>query len=168
MPDLVTHLSIAYLLKTISKRWLFFLEFSIFFYFGTILPDILTRPLYILSPNVYWAVLPLHTPLPILFVCLSISYLFDERIRKGVFFTLVTGAYLHLFLDIFQKHIQPEVFLLFPFSWKSFNVGLIWPEESLYAIPFWIVIILGIKLMKRLRIKPLNKTQKKYLGENQL
>jgi len=145
MPDLVTHLSIAYLLK----RWTTVLEYSAVFYLGTILPDILTRSFYILFPNTYWVVLPLHAPIPLFFVCCLITYLFDEKLRKGVLMSLASGVFLHLVLDFFQKHIEPEFLLLFPFSWKAFELGLFWAEDSLYTIPFWIFLILIVEFTSR-------------------
>jgi len=147
MPDLITHLSVAYLLRKRVK----ILKYSAVFYLGTILPDILTRPFYILFPNTYWAVLPLHAPIPLFFVCWLITYLFDEPSRRGIFISLASGVYLHLLLDFFQKHIEPEFLPLFPFSWEALEIGLFWPEQSLYAIPFWILLILVVELISRSR-----------------
>jgi len=149
MPDLVTHLSIAYLFN----RWTKILEYSAIFYLGTILPDILTRTFYILFPSTSWAVLPLHAPIPLIFVCCLIAYLFDEQSRKGVFMSLASGVYLHLLFDLFQKHIEPEFLLLFPFSWKAFELGLFWAEDSLYTIPFWIFLILIAEFILKKRKK---------------
>ena len=147
MPDLVTHISIAYLFK----RWTKILEYSAIFYLGTILPDILTRPFYILFPNTFWAVLPLHAPIPLFFVCCLIAYLFDEPSRKGVLISLASGVYFHLLLDFFQRHIEPEFMLLFPFSWKAFEFGLFWAEDSLYTIPLWIFLILLTGFISRVK-----------------
>jgi len=145
MPDLVTHLSIAYLIK----RWTTLLKYSTIFYVGAILPDLATRPFYILFPATFWAVLPLHAPIPLLCVCVLIAYLFDEKSRKGVFIYLASGTFLHLLLDFFQKHIEPEFMPLFPFSWKAFELGLFWAEDSLYAIPLWIFLILLTEFIAR-------------------
>ncbi|UCD84614.1 MAG: hypothetical protein JSU92_00040 [Deltaproteobacteria bacterium] len=138
MPDLVTHFSVAYILV----RWTKVLKYSATFYLGTILPDILTRSFFIPFPKTYWVVSPFHTPIPLFFTCWLIAYLFEERLRKGILISLVTGAYLHLLIDFFQKYIVPEHLLLFPFSWKTFGFGLFWPEESLYAIPLLLLLIL--------------------------
>jgi hypothetical protein len=145
MPDLVTHVAVAYLFT----RWTMVLKYSSVFYVGTILPDLVTRPFYILFPNAFWAVLTLHAPIPLFFVCCLITYLFDEKLRKGIFISLASGAYLHLSLDLFQKHIEPEFLLFFPFSWKTFEVGLFWAEDSLYAIPVFIFLILFMEFISR-------------------
>ena len=142
MPDLVTHLSVGYLVRQGTKR---IEQMVALFYLGTILPDVLTRPVNILQPRLYWLVMPLHTPLALTLVCLLLSYLFAETVRREVFLTLLFGVYLHLFLDLFQKSIGPAYPWLFPFSWRSFQIGLFWPEDSLVLLPVW--GLLGILLV---------------------
>ena len=158
MPDLVTHLSIAYLVRRKVKFW----DSRGAFYLGTIIPDILTRPITILFPNVAWAVMSLHTPIILFIVCWLISYFFAESLRKGVFISLVSGVYLHLFLDSFQKHVTPEYKWLFPFSWKAYEVGLFWAEDSLYTIPFWIFLILVTEFISKNRKRSIGNNISKY------
>ena len=57
------------------------------------------------------------------------------------------GCAVHLFLDIFQKHIAGSYYLLFPFSWSSFEFDFVWPETSLYLLPVW--LLLGAWILKR-------------------
>ena len=152
MPDLLTHFSVAYLLRRNAKTP----HLRATFYLGAILPDIVTRPVYILYPKAFWAIMPLHTPIALTLLCLLISYVFHNSIRKIVFANLTLGVYLHLFLDLFQKHITPEYRWLFPFSWKAYEIGLFWPEASLYALPFVIAIVMIMEFIIWIRQRCMN------------
>ncbi len=147
MPDLVTHVSVAYFLrkpKGISR-------FTVIFFLGTILPDVLTRPIYVIFPNTYWFVYPFHTPLVLVLVSLLISYFFQERIRKAVFITLLLGVLLHLLLDLFQRSLFGTNYWLFPISDIDIQLGLFWQDDSLYAIPFLACIIFVREMFSLLR-----------------
>ncbi len=147
MPDLVTHCSVAYFVKEISRKP----EKTVLFYLGTILPDILTRSFYILHPGLYPIIMPFHTPLILTLICLLISYLFEERNRKIVFFALLSGVYLHIFLDILQRHLSHEYFLFFPFTRKTFEFSLLWSETWFYILPFLIAGVMINELRKSFR-----------------
>ena len=137
MPDLITHLSVSYLFNKPLKA----IRYSTLFYCGAVLPDLATRAVSIPYHPAEFAVYPLHTPLGVVLLCLLLSFFFAEAERKQVFISLIAGSSLHLFLDLFQKHMQPGYTLLFPFSWKAFEFGLLWPETIVSMVPLWIVII---------------------------
>lgn len=136
MPDLLTHFVTAYGTRELEARR----RLSYWFLIGAVLPDVLTRPWTIVMPSSYWFTMPFHTPIGLLLVSLSISLLVAGRVRSGVFFNLLVGSYLHVVLDILQAHIAGGYYLFFPFSWRSFEVGIMWPEDSLYLLPLWIVL----------------------------
>jgi hypothetical protein len=110
------------------------------FLIGTILPDVLTRPFYIVFPSLHWFVMPLHTPVGLVLVCLLISHFLPPPQHRPVFYNLMGGAGLHLLLDICQKQMGDGYHLLFPFSWSSVELSLFWPETSLYLLPLWLGI----------------------------
>ena len=141
MPDLITHLSVSYFL---NKPFRIF-KYSTLFYCGAVLPDLATRVVSIPFHAAAFALHPLHTPLGILLLCMLLSFFFAEEGRKEVFISLLSGSCLHLFLDLFQKHLQPGYTLLFPFSWKAFEFGLLWPETIVSMVPLWLVIIFVIE-----------------------
>ena len=145
MPDLVTHLSAAYF----ANKALKLTKYIAIFYLGTILPDILTRPFYILQPRLYWFVYPLHTPITLILVCLTISYLFEERIRKDVFISLSIGVFIHLALDVLPKHLIDKPRWLFPFSQWGFEIGLFWPDDSVYAVPFLLIGVIIVEIITK-------------------
>lgn len=136
MPDLLTHLALAEGARRGVRRK----TLTSWFLIGTVLPDVLTRPFYITFPGLVWFVMPLHTPLGLVLVCAFISRCFAPPQRRQIFNHLAGGAALHLFLDICQKHIGGGYALLFPFSWSSVGIGLVWPETSLYLAPLWLAL----------------------------
>ena len=133
MTGLLTHLIIA----EGCRKGLRGYTLTSWFLVGTVLPDVLTRPFSIVLPSLFWFCMPLHTPVGLFLACMSISQFFPAASRRSIFYNLLGGATLHLLLDIFQAHIAGSYYLLFPFSWWSFEVDLIWPETSLYLLPIW-------------------------------
>jgi len=151
MPDLITHFTAAYIIK-IPRRWS---RFRVPFFLGAILPDLLTRPVMILFPQTYYIVYSLHTPVATALACLLISQFFSEHIRKGVSTNLLLGVTLHYGLDFLQKHVITTYYWFFPFSWKTAELGLFWPEDPLRWVPVWIILIISIEatLYLKKRIK---------------
>jgi membrane-bound metal-dependent hydrolase YbcI (DUF457 family) len=131
VPDLTTHLAFTHL----ASRPLRLGSARLPLYVGALLPDLLTRPLYILYPPAYFVVYSLHTPLAMLIVVLLLAELCAEEIRAKVGAGLFAGVTLHFALDLMQKQMGSGYYWLFPFSWKSFDLGLFWPEESLRWAP---------------------------------
>jgi hypothetical protein len=151
MPDLLTHVIVAEGCRRIG--WKDYL--TLWFLVGTVLPDLLTRPFTILLPGLYWWVMPLHTPLGLIFVCALLSRFFPHQQQSQIFYNLIGGAAVHLLLDVGQKHIGSGYQLLFPLSWSSYEIGLFWPETSLYLLPLWLVfgIFMSIRVLMHQRGK---------------
>ncbi len=146
MPDLVSHICSGVVfgsrLRTSGALAVFC--------FGVILPDIFTRPLYILWPRTYWFVHPLHAPAGIVFLCLLFSGFFVVSERRRVFWILLSGSFLHLLLDLTQtqSHAYP---LAFPLSWKGVHTGMIHPDHTLYLLPVWVVLAATVLVRRRRR-----------------
>lgn len=143
MPDLVTHFSTAYILK-LPHRWS---SRVIPFYIGAILPDLLSRPLFILFPQSDRIIFSFHTPAVMAVFCLLLAQFFEKRIRSAVRINLLLGIMLHFGLDLLQKQITSSYYWLFPFSWKSFDLGLFWPEDSVWLVPVWIALLVVIEFV---------------------
>lgn len=137
MPDLLTHFLVAFLIVKILK----IKRYYSLFYIGAILPDV--SKIYFIDASHIWFYIPLHTPIVIALTCLLIAFFFENEIRKKIFTLLIAGSFLHLFLDLFQKHIDVTFGYkwFFPVSWNSFEIGLFWPESSIYFIPFLLIAI---------------------------
>jgi hypothetical protein len=151
MPDLVTHFAAAYFLK-VPNRWS---RFRVPFYLGALLPDLLARPLSIIFPTISYVADSLHTPVVSVIVCLLIAQFFEREIRSGVRINLLLGIFLHFALDLLQKHITASYYWFFPVSWKSFELGLFWPEDSLKVVPVLVILLIIvetlIQVQKRVR-----------------
>lgn len=139
MPDLITHAAAAYFV-TRSQRWQ---KYRILFYLGAILPDILSRPFYILFPKLFKLTTAVHTPIFVLIFCLLLAQLFERSLRKPALLALLTGSGLHFGMDLCQRHLIGGYFWLFPFSWRTFELGLFWPEDTVRLIPIWISLVLA-------------------------
>jgi len=134
VPDLVTHTAAAYLVSRPHRRT----EFRLFFVLGTLFPDLLSRPIYIMNPGWYPYSIAAHTPFFTLVFALLVSEFFPRRQRSWIRFGFGGGILLHFILDLMQKHLTPEYYLFFPVSWKTFSFGLFWPETLLDWLPLWL------------------------------
>ncbi len=137
MPDLTTHLALTH----VVSRPLRLGSVRLPLYLGALLPDLLTRPFYILYPPAYYVVYSLHTPVATALAALLIAEFFAPELRAQVRVGLLAGSAFHFALDLLQKQLGPGYYWLFPVSWKSFNLGLFWPEESLRWLPLTIAAV---------------------------
>jgi len=149
MPDLATHALSVYFARYVPALRRYFPVLV----FGAILPDLGRSTAAAVAPSLHWAWAALHTPLVLLFVCYALSMLFVSKVRLGVFGATYGGCLLHLGLDILQRHIGSASYMLgFPFTWKSFELGLFWPESSLVVLPFLAAGVAAFELIRfRLR-----------------
>jgi hypothetical protein len=141
MPDLITHTAMVYVLVRPWWRQ----SVRVLFYIGALLPDVLSRPFYILWPALSPFTVALHTPIFVLLFVLFIAQWFTAPLRPLVRATLLSGCALHFLLDIFQKHIDGGYLLLFPFSWRFTDFGLFWPEATTQFAPWLLVVIIVIE-----------------------
>ncbi|MBN1480961.1 hypothetical protein EH223_00640 [candidate division KSB1 bacterium] len=146
MPDLVTHTATAYFLMRSDS----FQRFRVFFYLGAILPDILARPIHIMFPQFYLYTIAIHTPLFMILFTLLFAEFF-QTFRLHVIKYLLFGILSHFFLDLFQKHITDGYYWFFPFSWRSFEIGLFWPELPVRLVPVWILLVAATEITLRLK-----------------
>ena len=149
MPDLLTHAAAAHLA---GRRW-FPRPAAILFTVGTILPDVLSRPFYIIFPVLHWWVMPLHTPVGIALVCWMVAGVFKIDNRKIVFIALFAGAVFHFLLDAPQKHVAAGYFWLFPFSWTTYEWGLWWSEDSVRFVPLVVLLVAAVEFFIYLRAR---------------
>jgi hypothetical protein len=140
MPDLVTHTFAAYVVTRFgpwgAARFLFYL--------GTILPDVVSRPVYILMPRWYEYTIALHTPLFIALLGLLLSEGFAPALRATARKALLAGAGLHFLLDMMQRHLSGGYLWLFPFSWRTFELGWFDTEATVGWTPVWVVAVIVI------------------------
>lgn len=144
MPDLATHL-LAGCFTPRPRR------LRVIFFVGLALPDILGRmPMVFWKPS-YWFINPFHTPIGVALAAYLIAFLFEPSLRPRVFGNLMAGSGIHLFLDLLQRHITPAYYWFFPFTWKTFEIPLFWPEQSIWALPFILVLAIAVAIGKKAR-----------------
>ena len=116
---------------------------------GTMLPDLLTRPVNEVMTSLTFFVLPMHTPVGFAVVCWGVSGLFKRGQRAVVFVSLFGGGALHFALDAMQRHVAlpGAYFWLFPFSWTSYREGLFWPNTSLLLLPYMLAAVAAMEVV---------------------
>ncbi|MDQ7827109.1 MAG: hypothetical protein RDV48_30205 [Candidatus Eremiobacteraeota bacterium] len=149
MPDLATHLLVPYFLNRGLKLKLFLIML-----WGAVLPDLLSRvPGFFTDMGIRWFFFAFHTPFATFFMCYGLSQLFHQKIRRQAFLAMALGALIHYMLDLLQFTEANFNILLFPFSMRTVNIGVIWPEDSLYFLPPGLaalaVMLLYDRLIKR-------------------
>jgi hypothetical protein len=151
VPDLVTHTALGYF---ITRKWPH-AALALLFLVGNMLPDLMTRPAYILFPATYWWVYPFHTPLGAVVLCWGAAGLFRKPDRRTVFLVLTAGCMTHFVLDAFQKHAGVGYLWFSPFSWRFTDGGLFWPEDALRWLPLTVgaVALAELFLILRRRLK---------------
>lgn len=137
MPDLVTHLASGYV-AAIPLRQQATLRLT--FLTGFLLPDLLTRPFYIIWPATYDFIMPMHTPIAYALVCWLITQLFaDRNLRRTVMTGLFAGGLLHFAADALQRQFLTGYNWLFPICRCEWRWGLFTPEEPVRWLPLTVV-----------------------------
>lgn len=155
MPDLISHAIIGFLICELLN-----LRPKSLVVLGAVMPDLLLKwellhTIFPIGDRLYWFLMPLHTPVGLLLATFIIIHFFNYS--KGKTFLLITSGWLsHILSDlIFNKHFYDGNFLLFPFSWVSFEIGMVWAEEFyLVLIPLLIIYII-VKITKSIAFKEL-------------
>lgn len=136
MPDLATHvLAVTPFLRKAARCPALVL-------LGAVLPDLAGR-LGVLLPNAdifSWMDTALHTPVSMALIIYILALLFPAEKRTEVLVCAGAGAAFHLALDLLQKTATAGNLWLFPASLASFQVPLIWGDESFFALPALVLI----------------------------
>jgi len=114
---------------------------------GVVLPDALGRALPMtlelgqhvgvtIPDPLVWAFGAFHSPAGLLLTCAALSQSFVRGQRNEAFVALTGGATLHMVVDVLQYHHGRGYALLAPFSWQTFELGLIGSEATVpLALP---------------------------------
>lgn len=157
MPDLMTHTFLGLILAKGKERRLKnqnrYLLFIFFFLIGNILPDMVSRVPMIIFPKLIPFFHPFHTLIGGLLFSYIFALLFEETIRRKVFGFAFAGSVFHQVTDLVQKSFFGSGYrLFFPLEFEI-KIGFIGPEDSVYMIPFLLLITLVLywKNLKGLR-----------------
>ena len=147
MPDLITHLVSTNLSVKIpglfsNKVYKYYKEYRLFIFLGAIFPDLISKfPKYI-SMTLYNFTTPLHSPLVVLiatFIFTRFVYINEKRIS---FYTLAIFSMFHIFVDSFQKGINPGYQIFFPFSLNRYGFNII--SFKMYVYIFVIMLLVSV------------------------
>lgn len=157
VPDLFTHLCATHLARRgVAARRGADLPAAdaALFYLGGCLPDLVSRAPGVLAsaPWTLHVLAAMHQPVPVLLVAYVLALLLPEARRRRYFAWLVAGAALHYALDILQRDLgDAGEFWLFPFSWKTLQLGLFWPDQAVVAIAPLLACIALVEWRRRAR-----------------
>jgi hypothetical protein len=116
------------------------------FYLGGCLPDFISRAPGVLatSADAQHVLLAMHQPVPTLLCAYILCLCLPEAGRQRYFAWMIAGMALHYALDLLQRDLgSAGEFWLFPFSWKTLQLGLFWPDQAVLAVfPLLAVIAL--------------------------
>lgn len=142
MPDLITHTFLAVLMNKITPGSMRKFQIVFFFLVGNMVPDIFSRAPMVLSPENIPFFTVYHTLLGGVIISYIIALFFNVARRKNIFLCLFAGSVFHQIIDLVQKNLFGGGYkLFFPLD-VEVSVGFIWPEGSLYVLPFLFVFVM--------------------------
>lgn len=122
------------------------------FTLGVFLPDLLGKPLGMISSLPDLFEVPTHTPIGLVFACGAICFLFAPGFRRRAFWALYAGSLVHLLADLAKSYLgRGAVSLLHPFSTQGFELGLYRTEDVFYLFPINLAIlaILWVRALRK-------------------
>ena len=136
MPDAFTHIAIPTIFhKRIKKHFILPV-----FLIGTVVPDYARHIFSLFIPPVFdTARTEFHTILGAIFMSVLLSTIFNKKIRKRVFISLLAGHLIHFVFDMMQIFLVSKFYLLFPLK-ISFELGLFSESQWLYVFIFSFVV----------------------------
>ncbi len=148
MPDWLAHLAFAYILCRILRyRFPFDTHRTMLVMVGSLIPDLVKIELLFDFFGIEMEFLtPLHTPIGSVLSAAIVASLFSEMMLTFSLFLL--GAATHLGLDLLMGHVEGGIHLLFPFSWDTYQLGIIQCDEWRLTVVL-VVVALGIFLVER-------------------
>lgn len=118
---------------------------------GSLIPDLLSK-FHLLS--FYFGVTgwlsfsSFHTPAMALLMIVLLAGLFNYNQTKAAGL-MTLGAMSHILADAALKHFNSGQYLLFPFSFKLFALNWLWPDETIFVLPFLALLYFLVKFAKR-------------------
>ena len=154
MPDLISHTASVFLARN------FFSKFSVFkgnyftiVLFGVIMPDLIARPAWIVSNQLFLSVQFFHTPIACFMQTILISCCFNTRQRVTVFYALNIGWVIHQAFDLLQLAPTKYYYIFWPLYDQPITLGLFlvenWPWVALLTV--LMAVLTSEKLLFRIK-----------------
>jgi hypothetical protein len=149
MPDWISHVLVGLIICE-----LFNIKRKSLVLIGVLLPDLLLKfkmlSLFNLvsEGNVFWALVPFHSPAGLLLLTVLIIPIF--RFDKIKAFSLISiGWVSHILVDITHRHIMyTSMYVLIPFSWANIELKWLWPDKYYVILAITIVAYVLVKVIK--------------------
>jgi hypothetical protein len=128
MPDWFTHTLIGWITGKITKKDIGLIVI------GTLIPDLvkINIAFAFLNINHYYFFDPIHTPICALLIGGIFSLFFKDY--KKAFFALTLGIFTHFIFDFLLVHVAGGIKILYPLSWKEWQIYLIRSDEFFLTI----------------------------------
>jgi putative exporter of polyketide antibiotics len=109
---------------------------------GALIPDIvkIAIPLSFFGFYIYYLIAAIHTPAGSTVVAAIISMFFKEK--KLIFGLLILGVGTHYLIDLLLNDIGANIYLFYPLSWSSWQIGIFSNTDYLITIISIVVAII--------------------------
>ncbi len=148
MPDWITHILVAWTLCTILgfKYKQFNPANTAVCMAGALIPDTfkIVIPLGFMGIHAENFLMPLHMPVGSIIVASIFTLFFKER--KIVLSFLLLGVLTHYALDLLLTNLNSGIYLLFPFSWNSWQLDII-PDDDFHITIVAIILAVLVYLV---------------------
>lgn len=132
MPDLAVHALLTGVVIRPFRRLARYLGPALL---GSILPDLISRPVKMMHPALLDLGQGLHAPLIVMALAAALALAYPPGHRVGIAAAIGIAGLAHQAIDLLQDPVGPGYPLLFPLSWQTFPQGPLHPEGSLLALP---------------------------------
>ena len=134
MPDIISHLASGYIVRNFRFKWETLQRSFPLVLFGLVLPDLLSRPYWIIGPGYFFTAHYFHTPFACFLQTLVLSCFFAPGHRNMAFRAITLGWVFHQSFDLFQRSLDPDYYYLFwPLLTRPFRIGLFWAGNWPYV-----------------------------------
>lgn len=148
MPDLVTHLSAAALLRRLAGDR----QTRLLFLLGAVLPDLFAKTCHVVLRSPVTFAEAAHAPTILALECLAVAYMFPHAARGRAWRALYMGGLLHVLMDLAKDHMgQGNVLFGFPFTAARVEVPLYMSEDAIFIAPMALAVFLVAEAITALR-----------------
>ena len=128
MPDWFTHTLIGWITGKITKKDIGAIVI------GSLIPDLVKINIAFVFFRIdhHYFFDPIHTPIGAFLIGGIISLFFKDY--KKAFFALAIGIFTHFIFDFLLVHVAVGIKILYPFSWKEWQLYLIRSDEYFMTI----------------------------------
>ena len=150
MADLFTHLAAARVPAAFQRDR----RLSALLVIGTFLPDVAAKGLYWVLRTDSDFTLPTHSILGLVVLSYAAALWIEERLRGRAFVAILAGGLIHVGVDLLKENLgMGSAYLFYPFSTRSYELGLIDPLDVVWLLPIDVLILVLAWIIERRRAR---------------